>query len=217
MTSTKTDYSDRIPEYHHGLLDSQANALFEQELEKNIELREELDEFVQFQQLYHEVESEEPRPSPANFEAILSSIASHDQEEERCRGREQRSSLQTQFLQVWGWLKESVSIPWTVALVQTVAIVLLILPGSDQESFTTLSRTSSTDKSLPTTSFNVVFAESTQEVEIRKLLQSIGGSITSGPSAKGRYVIVLSSDKTVDEAVDILKESSIVTFSAKAY
>ena len=104
-----------------------------------------------------------------------------------------------------------------VALIQTAAIVLLLIPGSNQDTFKTLSRNSGSDIVTTAGSFNIVFEKSAPEEEIRKLLLSIGGNIISGPSAQGLYVIALTSDKTTSQALQTLKNASIVTFSTRAY
>lgn len=219
MTSNTTDYFDLIPEYHHGLLDSAMNNLFEQELANNSELQGELEEFRRFGQLYGKLDSDEPQASDMHFNAILSSIdtAAQEQRNPSSQKNKPEPSITSSLFELWAWLKDSVSIPWGVALVQTAVIVILLLPGTNQESFKTLSRSSATDDALSGLSFNIVFKKSAQEEEIRKLLLSLGGSITSGPSAQGRYVVFLSSDTTAADAEEILKESAIVIFSKRAY
>jgi len=218
MTSNITDFSDLIPEYQHDLLNPDMKALFEEELTHNSALQMELEEFNDFQQLYQELDSEEPQPDDLQFDAILSSIDAGAEKKNRLIPKNQTEPAAiANLLEFWDRLKTSLTIPWGVALVQMAAIVILLLPGTNKDTFETLSRSSSLDAAHSSISFNIVFQKSAQEEEIRELLLSIGGSITSGPSVQGLYVITLPSDAPIPKVTKILTGSNIVAFNKRAY
>ena len=218
MISNITDYSDLIPEYQYGLLTPDMKALFEEELTKNGALQIALEEFNDFQQLYQELDSEEPQADDLQFDAIVSSIDAGAEKKNRLSQKNQTEPTAiANVLEFWDWLKTSLTIPWGVALVQMVAIVILLLPGTNQDTFETLSRNSSLGAAHSSISFNIVFQKSAQEKEIRELLLSIGGSITSGPSVQGLYVIALSTNAPIPKVTEILTGSNIIVFSKRAY
>ncbi len=218
MTSNTVDYFELIPEYQNGLLDADMKALFEKELRDNDVLQTALDEFIDFQQFYQELDGEEPQADDMQFSTILSSITADTKGKSGVsRKSKAEPEAMANLLKFWDWLKNSFSLPWGIALAQTAVIVILLFSGTNQESFETLSRSSGIDTAPPAASFNIVFQKSAQEKEIRKLLLSIGGSITSGPSAQGLYVVALPVDASIPRVIKILNDSTIVTFNRKSY
>ena len=218
MTSNITDYSDLIPEYRNDLLDADTKALFEEELVHNSALQMALEEFNDFQELYQEIDSEEPQADETQFAAIMSSIDAGAKNKTSVNQKtKSESTAMTNLLEFWEWMKNSFSLSWGVALVQTAVIAMLLFSGTNQDTFETLSRSSDIETAHSAIFFNIVFQKSAQEEEIRKLLLGIGGSITSGPSVQGLYVVALPADVSIPNVVKILNDSTIVTFSKRAY
>jgi anti-sigma-K factor RskA len=218
MTSNETDYSVLIPEYCNGLLDADMKALFEEELTRNSALQTALEEFNDFQQLYQEIDGEEPQADEAQFDAILSSIDTGIEKQSRLTQKNKYEPVvMAGLLEFWVWLKSSLSLPWGVALVQAAAIVILLFSGTNQDTFETLSRSSDIETAHSAISFNIVFQKSAREEEIRKLLLSIDGSIQSGPSTQGLYVVTLPADASIPRVIKILNDSTIVAFNKRAY
>ena len=60
---------------------------------------------------------------------------------------------------------------------------------------------------------NVVFQENATEGEIRQLLQGIGGSVGSGPSREGRYVIEVDGKSDLPSILGKLQHSPIIVFA----
>ena len=217
MISNQNDSFDLIPDYHHGLLDPETRDLFEKELTTNAELRGELREFIRFQGIYREIDGEDPKPSETVFRKISESIdAIEEKQQEKIITVQQVPHMATRLQQAWSWLKNSVTIPWGMALVQAAVIVILLLPGTNQTAYKTLGFAPGMENAHAETSYNVVFKDSAQESEIRELLLTVSGAITSGPSTQGRYVISLPPDKANETVVETLKQSEIIVFIEKA-
>ncbi len=218
MTSNITEYSDLIPEYLNGLLDTDTKALFEEKLANDNALQMELEEFVDFLQLYQNADSEEPQPDDTQFNAILSSIDAGVEKKSRLiQKNKSEPAVMANLLEIWDWLKASFTFPWGVALAQAAVIIFLLVPGTSQDTFKTLSRSPGIDSASPAISVNIVFQKSAGEEEIRKLLLGLGGSIISGPSVQGLYIVQLLSDKTISQTMEILNDSTIISFSKRAY
>ncbi len=217
MTSENIPYTDLVPDYHRGSLEPELKNLFDKELAANPELQEELNEFVQFQKLYHEIDDENPVPSDAIFKRISESVDSLEQNKQReFKDIPSSPALSIKFLEAWAWLKESVSVPWGMAIVQAIVIVILLLPGTPQKSYKTLSVSPETGVNNTRVLFNIVFKDSAKESEIRELLLATNSTITSGPSAQGRYVIALAPGKPTAHVIETLQQADIVIFIEKA-
>ena len=63
----------------------------------------------------------------------------------------------------------------------------------------------------------IVFQPNAQEADIRSLLQSIQGSVSSGPSREGRYVVSVGKQSDLEKVMRTLKQSKFVLFAEPAY
>lgn len=214
MTSTKTtQYIDKIPDYHHGLLTPDETVDFEKELEKNRELQEELTEFRNFAKLYQQVDSDIPEPSPQLFDRIMTSIEHAEESGAQETRQADREGLFSSILaNIISWLKESVSLPWGLAVVQAVALVILLLPAPQTTNYKTLSSVTPLSETMQGESYNIVFKPNAREADIRELLLSCKASIVSGPSPQGRYIIVLPDDGDQRKKLEELKKQEPILF-----
>jgi hypothetical protein len=217
MTSSNPDYFDLIPEYTQGILDPETHQNFEQEMDTNDSLKLEVEDFLTFRKLYLEVDTHTDQPSDSIFHKISNSI---DQPVIKNNIDLKESSQFRYFmprvLKVLSELKDSLTIPWGIVLVQTAVIVLLLLPGSFQTIYKTLGSSPPAISTQTGGTFNIVFKQTTQESEIRALLLAVGGTIISGPSVEGRYVIAIRPEKNLNLAVEFLKGSNSILFMEKA-
>ncbi|MBE0584581.1 MAG: hypothetical protein IH612_12595 [Desulfofustis sp.] len=214
MTSDTSSFLDLIPDYVQGCLDSETRAAFEERLTSDAELKKELDDFKMFKALYGQVNDDLPPPSEAIFQKIDTAIAS--QEADRFRHHHPTRFLSpshtSRLLTGWERLKASFSLPWGLAAVQALLIVILLVPGNPDPHYQTLG---SKDDSLAvpgSTSFNIVFSDSAVEAQIRTLLVTVHASIIDGPSAEGRYVIVMPEDDNLQQSIEKLQQEAIVHF-----
>ena len=213
MISNPESLSDLIPDYVQGNLDPEATTAFEDQLAVDQELRRELDEFLTLRHLYRQIQDEPYRPSETVFQRVAAAI-----NEAEASGTGQRqpsyhgvSSHRTRLHEAWARLKASLSLPWGLVVVQAVLIVILLIPGQPDHSYQTLGigdAATAVDGSL----YNIVFSESASEAHIRTLLINTNASIVAGPSAEGRYRIVLPDDASHQEHIARLRRDAVVRF-----
>lgn len=215
MISDRIDFSDLIPEYHHRMLDAEMVVRFEEELERNDKLREELAEFESFEKLYQSID-DMPEPSEDVFAKVMNRIEEDEGAKEGERVKESKPHPLIEKLgEAVTWIKDSVTLPWGLAVVQAMLLVILLVPEKQEEALTTLSSTSGVTLQANVVSCNIVFQPAATEAEIRILLLSVKGRIISGPSTQGRYVISIPKEGGVDDTIAKLQRDTSVVFVEK--
>lgn len=209
MANKDKDMSDLIPDYCNNRLDAKEKAEFERLLTKDQKLLDEYNDFRGFQKLYRQSDPAVPSPSDAIFNQISRNISA-EQKATR-KAAVDANPLSESLCSFWQRLRESIAVPWMLAAAQAVAIVLLLVPASQHNTFKTLSATDIT-ATAERTGINVVFQPNALESDIRNLLHGIQGSVRSGPSREGRYVVSISNPGDLDRSVQTLKQSEIVLF-----
>jgi hypothetical protein len=209
MANKDKNLSDLIPDYCNNRLDAQEKTEFERRLAEDPKLLDECNEFRGFQKLYRQIDLAEPSPSDTIFNQISRNINS----EQKAAGKAPvdpkppAESLRS----FWQRLRESIALPWMLAAAQAVAIVLLLMPTAQNNTFKTLSATDMA-ATAEKAGINVVFQPNALESDIRNLLHGIRGSVRSGPSREGRYVVSISNPNDLEKTVQALKQSEIVLF-----
>jgi len=214
MKYKDNDISDLIPDYCNNRLDANEKADFENLLQKDHKLLDEYNDFLGFQKLYRQIDPAEPSPSDAIFNQISRKVSAHQKVERKTPV--QSSPLAESIRYYWQQFRESITMPWMLAAAQTVVIVLLLLPATQQDTYSTLSATKEAATAERIT-INVVFRPNALESDIRSLLQSIQGSISSGPSMEGLYVVSISNQSDLDKTIQTIKQSEIVLFAESVY
>jgi hypothetical protein len=214
MISEPTSFFDLIPDYVQGRLAPDITAAFVERLTVDQELRRELDEFLALRNLYRQTEVTQPPPSEAVFQRIEATInaAETSLTEQHHSSPLSSSKPWTHLQECWARLKPSFSIPWGLAIAQACLIVILLLPGQPDDSYQTLSSGSEVAIATSGPRFNIVFSESAFEADTRTLLLDTSATIVAGPSAEGRYVIVLPDDDNLQERVARLRRNEVVRF-----
>lgn len=220
MEHKDRDISDLIPDYCNNRLDAKEKADFERLLREDEELLEEYNDFQEFQKLYRQADPVEPAPSDAIFDQISNQVSAQQKagkvEKAERRVPAQSSPLVESLRNYWQQIRESLTVPWMFAAVQAVVIVLLLMPATKQDTYSTLSATDMA-ANAETIGINVVFQPNALESDIRSLLHTVQGSVSGGPSKEGRYVVSLSSGSDLDGALQTLKQSEIVLFAEPVY
>lgn len=214
MISEPISFFDLIPDYVLGHLAPDIAAAFTERLTVDQELRRELDEFLALRSLYRQTEVTQHPPSEAVFQRIEATI---DAADTSLIARHHSSPLSsptplTHLQECWARCKASFSLPWGLAIAQTCLIIVLLLPGQPDDSYQTLSGGADVAIETNGSRFNIVFSESAFEADTRALLLDSSATIVSGPSAEGRYVIVLPDDDNLQERVARLRWSEAVRF-----
>ncbi|MDK9706421.1 MAG: hypothetical protein OEL83_05165 [Desulforhopalus sp.] len=209
MTNKDKDMAELIPDYCNNRLDAQGKADFERRLMEDPELLDEYNEFRGFQKLYRQIDPAEPSPSDAIFKKISGNIRT----ERKFAGKApvEAGTVMELLGSFWQRLRQSIAVPWMLAAAQAVAIVLLLVPSPQDNTYRTLSATDMA-ATAGKAGINVVFQPNALESDIRNLLHGIRGSVRSGPSREGRYVVGISDPGDLDKTVQVLKQSNIVLF-----
>ena len=210
MSTEDRDMSHMIPEYCNNRLAGGERSAFERLLAEDRTLQDECTEFQSFQQLYRKIDASEPAPSQAIFAQVAANIgAGKGKAGQRVAGGR---GLNEYLAQAWRRLQESITIPWALAAVQAVALVLLLMPATQQTTYSTLSASQMAVVSGKP-AINVVFRPTASEQEIRDLLRQINASVSDGPSREGRYVLTIGSAGGGEKALRTLQGSGVVLFA----
>ncbi len=214
MISNPASLSDLIPEYVQGTLDPETTTAFAQRLAVDQELRRELDEFLALKMLYRQTQDEPPPPSEKIFQRIDAAISGAEapRPDHRRLSNGPCSPRHAHLAEAWARLKASVGLPWGLAVVQAALIVILLIPGQPDHSYQTLSTGGDAAIGADGSFYNIVFSESASEARIRTLLINTNASIIAGPSAEGRYRIVLPDGAHHQEHVARLRRDAVVRF-----
>ena len=210
MSTEERDLSHMIADYCNNRLAGGERSAFERLLAEDRTLQDECNEFQGFQRLYRKLDASEPAPSQAIFAQVAANIgAGKGKVGQRVpRGR----GLSVYLAQTWRRLQESITIPWALAAVQAVALVLLLIPATQQTTYSTLSASQAAIGS-GRPAINVVFRPTASEQEIRDLLRQINASLSDGPSREGRYVLTIGSEVGGEKALRTLQGSGVVLFA----
>jgi hypothetical protein len=214
MTYKDNKISDLIPDYCNNRMNTHDKADFERRLQEDNELLREYNDFRGFQKLYHQVDSSEPTPSDAIFDQVSRNIEARQTVKKTAPV--QSSPLLKSIRSYWQQFREFTNVPWMLAAAQAVVIVLLLMPATQQNTYSTLSATQDT-VTAEKICINVVFQPNALESDIRSLLHKIQGSISNGPSTEGRYLVSINNHADLDKTVQTLKLSKIVLFAEPVY
>jgi anti-sigma-K factor RskA len=210
MINNHNERSDTIADYCNDRLSPKDRVEFERLLREDKDVAQEYSDFRGFQKAYRQLDSNEPAPSNALFDRITQAVHLNSTARER-RGA-QRAGLLRDLTAFWQQLRASVAVPWMFAAAQAVVIVLLLVPLPRQTSYSTLSSAEvavgAADRGV-----NVVFHTTATEGEIRSLLHALGGSVSSGPSQEGRYVISFTAQGDLEVIMKKMRQSPIVAFA----
>lgn len=218
MISDNSTYSDSIPDYYHGTLEPELQIRFEEELENNQALRQELDDFRKYAALYHDLDNETPQPSPQLFARITAGIdKATERQQTNQAGLNRFSGFGAALRNTLRRLKESYSLPWSVVALQAIVLVALLLPATSEKSYETLSNRAVLQSQGSGETYNIVFRPETTESEIRRLLLEAKATIISGPSAQGRYIIMLTNGEQSQRHQDSLKNNASILFFDKSF
>jgi len=214
MAIKDNDISELIPDYCNNKLNAKEKADFESLLQEDRQLLDECNDFRGFQKLYRQIDPAESSPSDAIFDQISRTVSV--QQKVARRALVHSGPPAKSMRSIWQLLRESIAVPWMLAAAQTVAIVLLLIPAPQQNTFSTLSAMEEATNAEKI-NINVVFRPNASEFDIRNLLHAVQGSVSSGPSREGHYVVTISSRSNLDKAVRTLKQSEVVLFAEPVY
>lgn len=212
MTHKDNDKADLIPDYCNNRLTAQEKDDFERLLLEDRDLLDACRDFQHFQKLYRQLDPAEPQPSAAVFDRISGKVRV---EQAVTKNAHVQPNLAESVRRFWRQLRASMTVPWMLAAAQAVVIVLLLVPAPEQNTYVTLS-SSEQAADAERAGINVVFRPDAAEADIRSLLQAVQGSISSGPSREGRYMVSILEKSELEQAVRTLKQSNIVLFAEPA-
>jgi hypothetical protein len=210
MINNHNDHSDTIADYCNDRLSPKDRVEFERLLREDRDVAQEYSDFRGFQKAYMQLDSSEPAPSDSLFDRVSQAVHLNSTAREG-RGA-QTAGLPGYLSAFWQQLRASVAVPWMFAAAQAVVIVFLLVPLPRQTSYSTLSSVEGAVDAA-NRGVNVVFQATATEGEIRSLLYAIGGSVSSGPSQEGRYVISITAQGDLEAIVKRMRQSPIVNFA----
>ena len=217
MTSEPIDFTLLIPDYLNDMLDEKSRVAFEAAVKKDPALKEELEEFKEVRELYQEAIPASTKVSEPIFTRVINSIeAGGKNESSRFEEISYRPSLATRLSEFVTGIGKSITIPWTLALVQAAVIVLLVVARTPENRFNTLGTSPLVPADSERIIVNVVFSDSVTEAQIRGLLLKIDGTIIDGPSVQGRYRIRIEEEQASNQTLAELQQSELIRFAEKA-
>lgn len=101
-----------------------------------------------------------------------------------------------------------------------IAAWILLTPPSREASVGSAPFTTLTDDGNATTNrIDIVFAETTDEAEIREIIASLGATLVSGPSDVGRYTVSVPAESAEDlsKIIDRLSADPRIRFAGQNY
>ena len=209
---------EMIPLYLNGQLNQAEQKAFAQGLQDHPELAAEVAEFEAIQASYHDLEAETPFPQQdILFSKIMDKI---DREaapavQTRASARKDKPDWREKLGDFFYSVFKSPQVAWSVAVVQVVLLVALLVGMPQHSTFQTLTapgRMLDGQKTLP-----VVFDDNAREKDIRDVMIKIGATIVDGPSADGRYVVAIAGNQSQEAVADRLRQSGIVAFVGQHY
>lgn len=193
-----------MPFYVKGTLSNSEREEFERALIDCPELNDELKRWQAISTVYTEIEEKLPQPSPLIYSKIAQKIK-----------KKEKVSLSERLLASLERLIPR-RLSFALIVVQLLIIITLgIYAINLKTEYKTLSAPSTVNESM--IRINVVFKENASEGEMRRLLTQINGKIIDGPFASGLYVIGITSNERVEDALDKLKKNNIVIMAERAY
>ena len=185
-----------LPWYANQTLPRDESALVEQHLSRCTQCMQELQHLYGVVAALKETDAAAP-PVMESFDRTLAAI--DDWEQTRQRGLSYR--LTAWFRGLW---TPSVPMARIVFAAQFAIILLMVgmilLPRWNRPSYSTLS--SGDSGAAAGTKLSVVFEPTVTEATMRQLLMDVGGTVVSGPSAQGVYVIQLTGVTDTDPRVE---------------
>jgi anti-sigma factor RsiW len=213
MKYSPDELREMVPLYLNGRLSADALAAFEDALEQDAALKQEVGEFEEIAALYPDIEESVAFPSD---ERVFARIMDNIDAEEKATAPDERSSLVEKMTEFFRTTFFSPRVAWAVAGVQLVLLVTLVGTLPDKETYQTLSSGQSTAAAAQR--LNVVFREEAMEKDIRALLRTIDAGIVAGPLANGLYVIeVRTADRSAEDAAQLLLNSRLVQLAEPNY
>lgn len=198
-----------LPWYANGTLEGDERARVERHLAECEACRTE----IAFLRGVGDAASEIVTATPAVPDALGKTLARIDEWEQT-----RRPSLAARMRAFAADLFEMPAMPRLVLLTQAALILvlgtMLVLSRPQQPAFTTLSGGNGAPSAPRLT---VVFEAAATEASIRQALHQVGGTLVSGPSAAGVYVVALpkagDDARAVDAAIAALRENrSVIQF-----
>ncbi len=205
MTFKLDDFKEFVPLYLNNRLSADDRAAFEQAIDKDPELKRELDEFSEINTLYKEIEQEIPMPADDLFKRVSA----------RIKSRAQASpSLKENLIDTLKSIFYSPRVSWAVTAVLLAVILFMAFPSQNSEKFKTLTLKNTYDHG---TKINIVFDKEAKEKDIRGILTETEAVIISGPTPEGLYTILIKDKDAVEARLKTLRSSKTVKLAERSY
>ncbi len=203
------DLKKMIPMYLNGRLSEDENREFENALESNPELADELNDFSDINTYYQGMEDEIPQPASNLYSRVISNIRSEEKKQSRSLTADTADSIREFFTNTFSTPR----LAWACAAVQFAVIIVLLVANpignNEDNNMITLSGPNHVI-TKNAVMINVVFNAETKEKEIRELLNRTETNIISGPAPNGVYILVVSENKNVETILEEFDNSPII-------
>lgn len=208
-----------LPAYANDTLDPEERQQMEHHLQSCHLCRQELQEVQAMHTALKTAIHQRPGPSPAAFAKVMSRI----HEETQSAPQDLRSGDQTSWWEsIERTFRSLFEIPWVPVLASFLivgqAVLLLSVLGGPEGPVIERGIPQGTP-TVPLIKIQVEFVETAKEIQIRNLMQELGGQILTGPTPQGRYTLgfaqqgTASSESllsTLDSYPDIIKTAQLL-------
>jgi len=191
---------EKIPLYLNGRLSEKEAVEMEQFIEEHPEIAYEMNDFAEIRDLLLDTTDVELPDQERIFRMVMKRV----KEEEPLPHPEEKSFIKRIMNLLTGPL-----VPWVVVAAQLALIVFLVIAPYRENGYRTLTSSASRTEVM----LNIVFNPEAREIDISRLLNSIGATIVSGPDENGLYVIKV--EGKVDDVLQTLRNSGMIRFVEK--
>jgi anti-sigma factor RsiW len=214
MSAPQSDFLRQlIPLYINGALGESTRTLLEEQLQQDVGLRREYEEFLEIDMAFRNME----RRAGADLDAALKVVLARVRQQPLRRSPRFQDGLRELARRV-SELTGTRRFAWSLVAAQFVALAVIAVYLPERAGEQTLSTLSEETTAVEPLRVHVVFEKHATQEQVRALLQSVGARISDGPTEVGMVTLELrSTDADAAAAIGKLRAADIVVFAEPAY
>ena len=206
-----------IPLYINGALSGKHKIAFEKSLKNDPSLKQEYMEFYEIETYFDQLDS----PSKQYLDSLYSTIKNSLEDLEELSDEEiEDENVPVTKVDFLNHVLSSPRIGWSVALVQFLILIIVLLFGGSESPNPIETQITATQilQQSKGKQLNLIFKDEATHLQIRKLLLQLEAVTVAGPTAIGLYTIEIEgSEQKAQDVLNQLRMSDIVLLADPAY